>query len=119
MQEAYYEAYRHTATVHEVGEVGRLVLNHLAAHGRSTKRDLCAALILGDRRLRKEVELLRRAGVPVLSSSGHGAGYWLSTSIDEIEGFIDHELASRRASLDEQSSRLRATVGAVRRRLSP
>lgn len=48
---------------------------------------------MADRRVRKAVESLRKAGWPIISSS-HTIGYWLSHDQGEIEGFL-RELSSR------------------------
>ena len=112
-QQAYYEAYRHTADVAGVSTETRLLLNYLAREGRSSKRAIEIGLGWYDRKIRKHVELARRAGIPIMSSSGALPGYWLSTDIAEIEGFIHHEIDSRMASLEDQRRRLMGTVAAL------
>lgn len=40
-----------------------------------------------DRANRKEIERLRREGVPIISASD-GKGYWLAESVEEVERFL-------------------------------
>ena len=112
-QQDYYEAYRHTADVAGVGQETRHLLNYLSREGRSSKSDIARGLGWYDRKIRKHVELARRAGIPVMSSSGAMPGYWLSTDIHEVEEFIHHEIDSRMASLATQRRRLLETAGSL------
>jgi hypothetical protein len=96
-----------------VSQETRHLLNYLAREGRSSKSDIERALGWYDRKIRKHVELARRAGIPVMSSSGATPGYWLSTDICEVEEFIAHEIESRMASLESQRQRLRETVSTL------
>ena len=114
MQRLYYDAYRHTASVHGVDRGTRDLLNALVERGRMTKPQLQHLLGVGDRTVRKRVELARRAGVPVMSSSGEAEGYWLPTTIEEIDGFLHHEIRSRIASLADQENAILATREAIR-----
>ena len=115
-QQETYETYRHTATVNGVGADGLTLLEwlRLGGPGPWTRHGLAIAIDWGDRKLRKQIELLRRAGVPVLSTSGHHAGYRLASSVEEIDAFCKAELLSRIESLESQLSALHQTANLIR-----
>lgn len=113
LQLAYYEEYRHTGEAEFTDDM-RELLNYLATHGRSTTPMMMAGLGWDSRKVRKNAEMLKRLGIPVLASSGNGAGHWLSTDVDEIASYINHELESRIASLREQQRVLGATEQRLR-----
>ncbi|MBR5948234.1 MAG: hypothetical protein IKZ82_06245 [Clostridia bacterium] len=49
-----------------------------------TREMLCAWTGLPDRRVRKEIELARRDGVPIVN---FGRGYYISTDLDELDRY--------------------------------
>jgi len=61
---------------------------------------LVEAAGVSDRTMRKAVEVLRKAGWPVLSSS-QGGGYWLARTADEVAEFRSRELHSRARVIHE------------------
>lgn len=65
-----------------------MVVDYLG-HGRSSAvslRRLVSMTGMGSRSVRKEIELARRSGTPVLSDNLNG--YWLAASEDEARQFV-------------------------------
>lgn len=54
-----------------------------------------------ERALRACIGLLRKAGQPICSTGGEDGGYWLGTSIGEVQDYVDHEINSRIKDLAE------------------
>lgn len=52
-----------------------------------TRAELVNRTGMPDRANRREIERLRREGVPVISASD-GRGYWLAESVEEVERFL-------------------------------
>lgn len=118
-QQRIYDLYRHTAQVHEAPVDALELLDVLLSSSSGqpwTKDDLVFALAwpADGRKVRKAAELARRAGIPVISSSGAFVGYGLATSAPELEEFIAAELTSRIDSLEAQRSALSLTARHLR-----
>lgn len=80
----FYDVYN-TPTEDYGGILGIL---QAAAPDRVRMGDLADALGITTRQVRKEVELLRRRGIPVCSSqSGIDGGYWLSGGDGELQAY--------------------------------
>lgn len=73
-----------------------------------TRQQLCNLTGWSDRRVRKEIETLRREGYPILSFS-EGPGYWYSGDIEEIERYLK-EVDSRSRSGGITNAKLRRVV---------
>ena len=52
-----------------------------------TRAELVNRTGMPDRANRREIERLRREGVPIISASD-GCGYWLAESVEEVERFL-------------------------------
>jgi predicted DNA-binding transcriptional regulator YafY len=60
-----------------------------------------AGFDISERELREDIKQLRRAGKLICSTPGEGGGYYLATSPEEVEEFLDTELRAKRDDLSQ------------------
>lgn len=72
-----------------------------------SRRDLMALTGLRDRELRRQIEVERRQGCPILSDNQHG--YWLSDDPAEIKKF-SHSMRRRAAEIRLTAMRVEKSV---------
>lgn len=77
-----------------------------------TREQLCRLTGWNDRRVRREIKELVKAGYPVISFSD-GAGYWYSNDLDEIARFL-READSRSRTEYLTTEKLRRMLLAAR-----
>lgn len=66
----------------------------------SSVRDL--GFKIDDRHLRFQINQLRKSGILICSTGGKNGGYWIASSRDEIDDFLNQEIRARIADLSEQ-----------------
>lgn len=60
-----------------------------------------AGFDIGERELRDHIKQLRRDGKLICSTPGEGGGYYIATSPEEVEEFLDTELRAKRDDLSQ------------------
>ena len=89
-------------------DLDRSLLTLLSAHaGRAnpiSRLDLCAALSryrLSERQIREQIRLLRRAGHLIGSAPGEDGGYYLITTLEEFNEFMQSEYLAKIKDMSE------------------
>lgn len=60
-----------------------------------------AGFDISERELREDIKQLRRAGKLICSTPGTDGGYYMATTNEEVEEFLDTELRAKRNDLSE------------------
>lgn len=65
------------------------MINHIRTGQKNavTRQQLVNATGLSDRAVRRQIEILRNQGIPIISHSD-GKGYWIAETVSEISAFI-------------------------------
>lgn len=81
-----------------------ILSRHIGRLNAISRRDLCAALAcrrLSERQVREQIRLLRRAGHLIGSAPGEDGGYYLITTLEEFNQFMQMEYLAKIKDMSE------------------